>query len=78
EEQFLRTLEAGIQRVSTLLDGLDGAVLPGAVAFDLWQTYGFPLDLTREMAAERGLEVDAAGYEAARQRARELSRAGGA
>ncbi|MDT3682786.1 MAG: alanine--tRNA ligase [Truepera sp.] len=78
EEQFLRTLEAGIQRVSTILDGLDGAVLPGAVAFDLWQTYGFPLDLTREMAAERGLEVDAAGYEVARQRARELSRAGGA
>jgi len=76
EEQFLRTLDAGIGRVSVLLDDLRGGVLPGAVAFDLWQTYGFPLDLTREMAAERGVEVDAAGYEAAREEARELSRGG--
>ncbi|MCC6311986.1 MAG: alanine--tRNA ligase [Trueperaceae bacterium] len=76
EEQFLRTLEAGIQRVGVLLDDLRGSVLPGDVAFDLWQTYGFPLDLTSEMAAERGVEVDADGYEAARERARELSRGG--
>lgn len=76
EEQFLRTLDAGIGRVGALLDGLGAAVMPGAVAFDLWQTYGFPLDLTREMAAERGVEVDGAGYEAAREAARQLSRGG--
>ena len=74
EEQFLRTLEAGIERVGNLLDELEGKVLPGAVAFDLWQTYGFPLDLTQELAAERGIEVDRAGYEAAREEARRLSR----
>lgn len=74
EEQFLRTLEGGIQRVGALLDELDGDVLDGAVAFDLWQTYGFPLDLTQEMAGERGVTVDAAGYEAARERARAVSR----
>jgi alanyl-tRNA synthetase len=74
EEQFLRTLEAGIERVRNLLDELGGSVLPGEVAFDLWQTYGFPLDLTQEMAAERAVSVDAAGYEAARELARAASR----
>ncbi len=77
EEQFLRTLGSGIERVSTLLEELDGKVLSGAVAFDLWQTYGFPFDLTVEMAAERGVEVDRAGYEAAREEARKLSRGSG-
>ncbi len=75
ETQFLRTLEAGIVRVSQLLDGLGGAELPGDMAFDLWQTYGFPLPLTEEMAEERSVSVDRAGYEAARQGARETSRA---
>jgi len=75
EEQFLRTLESGIERVRSLLDELDGEVLPGEVAFDLWQTYGFPLDLTREMAAERGVLVDDSGYAAAREEARAQSRA---
>ncbi len=76
EEQFLRTLESGMERVAQLLDGLEGATLDGATAFDLWQTYGFPLDLTQEMAAERGVDVDRAGYEAAREQAREVSRGG--
>ena len=75
EAQFLRTLESGILRVSQLLDGLGGTELPGDVAFDLWQTYGFPLSLTEEMAEERGVTVDRAGYEAARGTARETSRA---
>src|SRR5690606_31293466 len=48
EEQFLRTLDSGIERVRHLLDGLYGDTLPGDTAFDLWQTYGFPLDLTVE------------------------------
>jgi len=74
EEQFLRTLEAGIERVGNVLDDLDGDVLPGDKAFDLWQTYGFPLDLTQELAAERGVNVDRAGYDAAREQARDASR----
>ncbi len=77
EEQFLRTVGSGIERVKTLLGQLDGGTLPGDVAFDLWQTYGFPLDLTVEMAAERGVTVDRQGYEAARQEARKLSRGEG-
>jgi len=76
EEQFLRTLESGMQRVAQVLDELSGDVLDGATAFDLWQTHGFPLDLTREMADERGVRVDGEGYEAARQAAREVSRGG--
>ena len=74
EEQFLRTLESGIERVRGLLAGLEGDTLPGDVAFDLWQTHGFPLDLTQEMAAERGVAVDRSGYEQARERARLASR----
>ncbi len=78
EEHFLRTLEAGMQRVEQVLDALQAtgarAVLDGATAFDLWQTYGFPVDLTQEMAAERGIEVDREGYDAAREQARTLSR----
>jgi alanyl-tRNA synthetase len=77
EKQFLRTLEAGIARTQKLLDDLEGGILPGDVAFDLWETHGFPLDLTRDLAAERGVEVDAEGYAAARERARERSKAGG-
>ena len=79
ETQFLRTLESGIVRVSQLLDMLEASedfkVIPGDLAFDLWQTYGFPLSLTEEMAEERGVTVDRAGYEAAREGARETSRA---
>ncbi|MEM6430807.1 MAG: alanine--tRNA ligase, partial [Deinococcota bacterium] len=74
EAQFLRTLESGISRVNTLLDSLDGNELSGDVAFDLWQTYGFPLDLTIDIADERGVTVDREGYEAAREQARERSR----
>lgn len=76
EEQFLRTLESGMGRVGKLLDELEGDTLCGDVAFDLWDTYGFPLDLTRDIAEERGLKVDQKGYEAARERARQLSRSG--
>ena len=74
EEHFLRTLEAGIERVGNVLDDLEGDLLPGDKVFDLWQTYGFPLDLTQELAAERGVKVDRQGYDAAREQARDASR----
>lgn len=76
ETQFLRTLETGIVRVGQLLDELEGNILAGEVAFDLWQTYGFPLDLTEDMAQERGVNVDRQGYRAAREKAQEASRGG--
>jgi alanyl-tRNA synthetase len=77
ETQFLETLGAGIARVKDVLDHLGEEVLPGEVAFDLWQTYGFPLDLTIEMAAERGMHVDREGYLRVRERGGRPSRGGG-
>ena len=74
EEQFLRTLESGIVRVGNILDNLKDKELSGDIAFDLWQTFGFPLDLTQDLAQERGIMVDRKGYEAAREKAKDLSR----
>ena len=76
EESFGRTLDRGIelfQRQADELKQTAQAVLPGDVAFDLYATYGFPVDLTQIMAAERGLTVDIDGYDAAMARHRELS-----
>ncbi|MEZ4630139.1 MAG: alanine--tRNA ligase [Deinococcales bacterium] len=81
EKQFLRTLEAGMTRVEKLFaeikadQGNPEKLLSGELAFDLWQTYGFPLDITLDMAEEQGITVDKAGYQVARAKARELSRA---
>ncbi len=74
EKQFLRTLKQGINRVNTILDNLNIEILPGDLAFDLWETYGFPLDLTEEMATERGVKVDKEGYRIAREKAEQISR----
>ena len=72
EEKFRRTLESGHQLLDTEL--VEGQALSGSAAFKLHDTYGFPIDLTREIAAERGVEVDLAGsdveMEAQRSRAR--------
>jgi alanyl-tRNA synthetase len=81
EESFRRTLATGSQILDTHLDQLDeGATLPGAVAFQLHDTYGFPFEVTQEMAELRGVAVDVDGFEAAmgaqRQRARAASKAG--
>jgi alanyl-tRNA synthetase len=79
EESFGRTLDRGIELFQRQADKLREAgekLLPGEVAFDLYATYGFPVDLTQIMAAECDLEVDTAGYEEAMARHRELSGAG--
>ena len=79
EESFGRTLDRGIdlfQRQADRLAEAGQTELPGEVAFDLYSTYGFPLDLTQIMADERQLTVDVAGYEAAMARHREVSGAG--
>ncbi|WP_119316248.1 alanine--tRNA ligase, partial [Calidithermus terrae] len=75
EERFLETLEAGIKRLDGMLAGLKaGDTLPGKDAFTLYDTYGFPLDLTLEIADERGIRVDTGGYERALEEAQELAR----
>ena len=65
EEQFLQTLKSGTQIfdvASTEVKAAKGKVLPGETAFKLHDTYGFPIDLTLEMAAEQGLQVDSDGF----------------
>ncbi len=79
EARFLETLEAGIRRLEALLAGLkEGDVLPGEEAFKLHDTYGFPLDLTEEIAAERGVKVDREGFEKAMKEQVERARAASA
>ena len=65
EERFLETIEGGLER---RLDGLAGSgatVIPGDEVFKLYDTFGFPLDLTMLIAEERGASVDVAGFETA-------------
>ncbi|MFC4452596.1 alanine--tRNA ligase [Deinococcus sonorensis] len=77
EERFLKTLESGTQRLDALLGTLEkGGTLSGEDAFTLYDTYGFPIDLTKEIAEEYGVTVDEAGYAESLERAQELARAG--
>ncbi|WP_188904257.1 alanine--tRNA ligase [Deinococcus aerophilus] len=77
EERFLKTLEGGIQRLGGLLERLEkGAVLGGEEAFILYDTYGFPVDLTKEIAEEYGVSVDEAGYAESLENAQNIARAG--
>ena len=80
--RFGETLDAGMAILEDAIEKLDGTVLPGAVAFKLYDTYGFPVDLTADVARERGLSVDQPGFEAAmeaqRTRARAASKFGAA
>ncbi|MDQ2674105.1 MAG: alanine--tRNA ligase, partial [Chloroflexota bacterium] len=72
EEKFARTLEAGSARLDELVAA--GGTISGADAFRLHDTFGFPIDLTIEMAGERGVSVDRAGFDAAMAEQRERSR----
>lgn len=64
EEKFLRTLVAGEKEFARVADRLTGDTIDGATAFKLYDTYGFPLEMTVEFARERGLSVDEKGFEA--------------
>src|SRR5690606_16802539 len=76
EESFLRTLEKGLGRMDTLMEKhRDSRVFNGGDAFELYDTFGFPIDLTRLIAAENDFTVDEAGFEAALKQQQERSRA---
>jgi alanyl-tRNA synthetase len=74
EERFLATIEEGMSRFGELAAG-KGGTIPGEEAFKLYDTFGFPLDLTQLMAEERGYDVDLEGFERALERQRTRSRA---
>ncbi|WP_210014471.1 alanine--tRNA ligase [Pseudomonas palmensis] len=77
EEQFAKTLEQGLKILEQDLAELKGSVVPGDVVFKLYDTYGFPMDLTADIARERSLTIDEVGFEremeAQRERARSAS-----
>ena len=76
EERFSQTLDNGRTYLDDALDGLaEGAVLPGEVAFKLHDTYGFPIDLTHEIAASAGHEVDMGAFDACMAEQKERARA---
>ncbi|RKG37749.1 alanine--tRNA ligase [Acinetobacter rongchengensis] len=78
EELFAKTLEQGLKLLEGELANLKGKIIPGETVFKLYDTYGFPTDLTADIARERGLEIDEAGFEvemaAQRQRARDAGK----
>jgi alanyl-tRNA synthetase len=80
EEQFAKTLDKGMNLLEQHLADLNGTVIPGKTIFTLYDTYGFPVDLTNDIARERNLTLDYDGYEeemdAQRQRARASSKFG--
>jgi alanyl-tRNA synthetase len=78
EERFQRTLDVGLTMLDEIMDGLRAAgetVIPGADAFRLYDTFGFPLDLTRDVGAEHGFMVDEGGFKAALEEQRARGRA---
>ena len=75
EERFAETLDQGLKIFESAVANLSGTTIPGDVAFKLNDTYGFPVDLTADIARERGLAIDMQAYEAAMNAQREQSRA---
>jgi len=74
EERFAETLSQGMALLDTAIGSLkDSKVIPGETVFRLYDTFGFPVDLTADIARERGLTIDLAGYEAAMERQRKQS-----
>ncbi len=80
EEQFSKTLERGMNMLNDALSALEGDTIPGEVVFKLYDTYGFPVDLTNDVAREHNVKIDEAGFEKAmeaqRNRAKEASNFG--
>ncbi|HCT26465.1 MAG TPA: alanine--tRNA ligase [Stenotrophomonas sp.] len=77
EERFAETLDAGMKIFEDVAGKASNGVIPGVDAFRLYDTYGFPLDLTQDIARERDLTVDIAGFDTAMEQQRETARAAG-
>ena len=75
EERFAETLDQGMEILETAIADLSGNQIPGDVVFKLYDTYGFPVDLTADIARERSLTVDEAGFESAMEAQRDRARA---
>jgi alanyl-tRNA synthetase len=75
EEQFAKTLDKGLRLLEQDIEALQGSEIPGKTIFTLYDTYGFPVDLTNDIARERGLSLDYAGYEAEMEAQRSRARA---
>ena len=75
ERRFAETLNQGMELLEQTFAGLEGDTVPGDVAFRLYDTYGFPADLTADIARERNLHVDMTGFEAAMEAQRQRGRA---
>ncbi|HHI76475.1 MAG TPA: alanine--tRNA ligase, partial [Gammaproteobacteria bacterium] len=75
EERFAETLEQGMKILEHAIAGLEGKEIPGETVFRLYDTYGFPVDLTADIARERGLTLDMAGFEREMEAQRERARA---
>ncbi len=74
ESRFLETLDKGTKRLEECLESMEGDTLDGEEAFKLYDTYGFPIELTRDITQERGLQLDEAGFHVAMQSAKDLAR----
>lgn len=75
EDAFLRTLDKGLKRIDDIIHSANNKTIQGKAAFELFDTYGFPLDLTRLIATENDLTVDEKGFEAEMQQQKNRSRA---
>ena len=75
EERFAETLDQGMRILDASIADMSGDIIAGATVFQLYDTFGFPVDLTADIARERNLKVDHAGFEAAMQAQRERARA---
>ncbi len=77
EEQFAKTLDHGMRILQEAIDGLEGTVIPGETVFKLYDTYGFPADLTADVAREHELTLDMEGFEREMEAQRARARAAG-
>ena len=77
EKRFAETLDQGMKILTSAMDDISGDTIAGEVVFKLYDTYGFPLDLTADIARENELKIDEAGFESAMQQQRERARAAG-
>jgi len=77
EEQFAKTLDQGLKILEQDLEGLQGSIIPGDVVFKLYDTYGFPADLTADIARERELTIDQKGFDREMAEQKKRSQKGG-